>query len=84
MYNVITGSETHLQAGIPSNLFNLEVYHESIKRDMGHMRIAGGGVAKFIKNLKQFHVKEYTLEALCVQFNTIEGNILICCYLRQD
>ena len=83
MYDIITISESHLHAGIPSNVFALPGFHEIIRKDRGAQ---GGGVAVFIRDSIQFkRVYEYEkahLEAIWLRINSIEGKVLLCCCYR--
>ncbi len=83
LYDIITLSETHLHAGIPNNVFSLQNFHEIIRKDRSD---GWGGVAMYIRDniiYKRMHKYErQNIEALWMQFNTIEGKILLCCCYR--
>lgn len=78
LFDIITLSETHLHSGIPNDVFQLNGYHDIIRRDRGEL---GGGVAIYIKDsLKYKRMVEFErpdLEAIWVQLNTLEGKVLL-------
>ena len=82
-YDIITLSETHLHAGVTNDLFQLEGYHDIIRKDRADN---GGGVAIFIKEnisfKRIFKYESKDLEALWIQLQTIEGKVLLCCCYR--
>ena len=86
LYDIITLSETYLHQGVSNDVFDIQGFHEIIRKDRdGH----GGGVAIFIRNSIVFK-REYEfevpgVEAVWVSVNTIEGKILIgSCYRPPD
>ena len=86
MYDVITLSETHLHNGISNDLFELEGYHDILRKDRNGN---GGGVAVYIRDTmtykRMFKYETADIEAIWIQLNTIEGKILLCsCYRPPD
>ena len=83
LHDIITLSETHLHAGVTNDLFQLQGFHDIIRKDRNGN---GGGVALFIKeNLTFKRLCKYEtpdLEAIWVQLHTLEGKILLCCCYR--
>ena len=86
IYDIITISETHLHAGIPNTLFQLEGFHDIIRKDRGAQ---GGGIAVFIRDSlfykRIYRYEQPDLEAIWLQINSIEGKFIICtCYRPPD
>ena len=83
VFDIITVSETHLHQGVSDDLFELQGFHNIIRKDRnGH----GGGVGIFIKQnifyKRLFKYENDKIEAIWVQLNTIEGQVLLCCCYR--